>query len=102
MAKRLAVSCIAILFLAALPLAAVKDPDRVDSGQLSGSPGNQLGIQVYKGIPYAAPPAGDLRWRAPQPAASWPGGRAAKRFGAHCFHDPSPDTSRYCLPPRPV
>jgi para-nitrobenzyl esterase len=43
------------------------------------------GLSVYRGIPYAAPPVGDLRWRAPEPAAKWQGVRMADRFGAPCI-----------------
>ena len=38
------------------------------------------GLTVYKGIPFAAPPVGDLRWRAPQPAAKWDGVKQANKF----------------------
>ena len=41
-------------------------------------------IDEFLGVPYAAPPVGRLRWRAPQPAAHWNGVRAATQFGAHC------------------
>jgi para-nitrobenzyl esterase len=46
------------------------------------------GVEVYKGIPYAAPPVGALRWREPQPAAPWKGVPAATAFGPACFQDP--------------
>lgn len=42
-------------------------------------------IAVFKGIPYAAPPVGELRWRPPQPVADWEGVRSADRFGPRCM-----------------
>lgn len=44
----------------------------------------QSGIHVYRGIPFAAPPIGDLRWKPPQPVTNWEGVRAATRFAARC------------------
>ena len=41
-------------------------------------------VKAFLGLPYAAPPVGDLRWRAPQPPASWTGERDATKYGAHC------------------
>ena len=46
-------------------------PVRVAGGSVQGVLEDDL--TVYKGIPFAAPPVGDLRWRAPQPVAKWPG-----------------------------
>ena len=43
------------------------------------------GVRVFKGIPYAAPPIRDLRWKPPQPAADWEGTRPADRFGPQCM-----------------
>lgn len=54
----------------------------VESGSLEGS--TEYGMNVFKNIPYAAPPVGDLRWRPPQPAASWAGIRDASKFGDSC------------------
>jgi para-nitrobenzyl esterase len=53
------------------------DPITTKSGKVSGTLVNDGGqkIRIYKGIPYAAPPAGDLRWKPPQPASSWTGVR---------------------------
>jgi para-nitrobenzyl esterase len=49
------------------------------------------GLRVFKGIPYAAPPIGDLRWRTPQPATAWSGVRRAHLFGSACPQAPSKD-----------
>src|SRR5512136_2782687 len=48
------------------------------SGTVIGEPGKETCI--FRGIPYAAPPVGDLRWRAPQPVAPWQGIRECTRF----------------------
>lgn len=75
--------------LAALAVAgslAAQQPEttvRVDSGQLVGV--IEEGAVVYKGIPYAAPPVGEWRWRPPQPAAPWTGVRRAAEFGPNCM-----------------
>lgn len=57
---------------------------RVDTGSLSGVPGRDPSIRVFKGIPYAAPPVGALRWRPPAPAKPWKGVRKADSFGNLC------------------
>jgi para-nitrobenzyl esterase len=45
-------------------------------------------VRAFLGIPYAAPPVGDLRWKPPAPAAKWKGVRKATEFGAHCMQGP--------------
>jgi para-nitrobenzyl esterase len=64
--------------------AAITEPVRIDSGLVSGVPGREASITVFKGIPYAAPPVGNLRWRAPQPVMPWQGIRRADQFSAPC------------------
>ena len=54
----------------------------IDSGALSGA--EKDGVTSYLGIPYVAPPIGDLRWRAPQPVKAWRGVRQATEFGPVC------------------
>ena len=46
------------------------------------------GIYSFKGIPFAAPPVGDLRWKAPQPAKKWEGVRKANKFGPRAMQPP--------------
>ncbi len=46
---------------------------------------HHAGVRVFKGIPYAAPPVGELRWRAPAPHAAWEAPRAARKFGTPCW-----------------
>jgi para-nitrobenzyl esterase len=59
------------------------------------------GTREFLGVPYAAPPVGNLRWRPPRPAAPWPGVRAATSFAPHCPQFASPfgvaSTSEDCL-----
>jgi para-nitrobenzyl esterase len=49
-----------------------------------GRRGTNAAVRVFRGIPYAAPPVGNLRWREPQPVAHWDGVRMADQFGAMC------------------
>jgi para-nitrobenzyl esterase len=92
-----------LLLAAILPLAAaINDPVRVEQGQLSGVQGTDPSVRVYKGIPFAAPPVGDLRWRAPKPAADWPGVRKADQFSATCMQTPYAEGSLYRSAPQPV
>jgi para-nitrobenzyl esterase len=55
----------------------------IESGALAIPEADASGIRVYKGIPYAAPPIGPLRWRPPEPVAAWTGVRPTRGFGAH-------------------
>jgi para-nitrobenzyl esterase len=61
-------------------------PVHVQSGLVQGTMEN--GVTTYKGIPFAAPPVGDLRWRAPQPLRAWSGVRNADQFAPACMQVP--------------
>ncbi len=69
-----------------LPAAAQAQTVRVAEGRLQGTTAE--GIASFKGIPFAAPPVGPLRWRAPQPAAHWTGTRDASAYRNDCMQKP--------------
>ncbi len=87
--KRLAA---AILTLSILPLgscssASPNNPTvTIDAGTLEGAVAGE--VVFFKGIPYAAPPVGDLRWRSPQPVQPWSGVRPAVEYGDDCIQLP--------------
>lgn len=83
--KNLGVLC-CLLLLSALTAStnAVNNTAHVEGGLLEGASSSVPGVRVFKGIPYAAPPVGDLRWRPPQPPAKWEGVRKADRFSDSC------------------
>jgi len=58
-----------------------------DAGALAGMVDPASGVFVFRGIPYAAPPVGDGRWRAPGPLPSWTGVRSAEKLGKNCIQD---------------
>lgn len=61
---------------------------RTPKGVLEGVISADGKVRAFKGIPYAAPPTGALRWKAPQPLAPWTGVRKASEFGARCMQAP--------------
>jgi len=60
----------------------IKGVVTIDSGQVSGINDESTGITAFKGIPFAAPPVGDLRWKAPQPVEPWQGVKECTQFSA--------------------
>jgi para-nitrobenzyl esterase len=76
-------------------LAAIQKPVQVSGGLIQGIPGQDPAVTVYKGVPYAAPPVGDLRWKAPQPVKPWKGVRKADHFGDICMQNPLAPGSFY-------
>src|SRR5579871_3487368 len=77
----------AITVLAALlPLsAAITEPVHVSGGLITGIAGSGADVRVFKGIPFAAAPVGDLRWRAPKAPQPWENVRATDKFSATCM-----------------
>ena len=102
MARLIRILC--CILLTSMTMHASSAPQaKTHSGTVEGKTDGK--VKAFLGIPYAAPPVGDLRWKAPQPVAKWSGVRKATDFGYHCmqanvfgdmvFHDPG--ASEDCL-----
>jgi para-nitrobenzyl esterase len=80
----------ALLLAATIAASAQAAPPRIHtgSGVVEGTRENT--VAVFRGIPYAAPPVGPLRWRPPMPAPNWAGVRSTARFGHSCWQAVSP------------
>lgn len=70
------------------PTASAAPRVTIDAGTLEGAIDPATGVQVYRAIPYAAPPLGRLRWAPPASAASWSGMRPADKIGRNCMQRP--------------
>lgn len=92
------------MFAALSPAMTASAGPRVTGGALAEAVAKD-GVRAYKGVPFAAPPVGDLRWRAPQPVKAWSGERPVDAFGPNCLQpkvyndvDPfTPSMSEDCL-----
>jgi para-nitrobenzyl esterase len=90
-------SSIAVLSLAfSVAITPVDGQVQLTYGQVSGVELDN-DVTVFRGIPFAAPPVGDLRWKAPQPPIPWQGVRAANTFGATCMQRGRALMSEDCL-----
>lgn len=95
------VGCCSIA-LAATAVRGDDAPIKIESGSISGARSqNEASVRTYKGIPFAAPPVGDLRWRPPQPAAKWDGVRECTAYSAVCPQAPYAENSVYFQKPQP-
>jgi len=83
--RRAWVSIAALAVALAFP-ACAQGPVKTASGPVSGVTVD--GVESFKGIPFAAPPVGNLRWRAPQPAAHWTAPLKADHYGHDCMQEP--------------
>jgi para-nitrobenzyl esterase len=78
---------IAVAILLEGPVRAA-DQVKVDGGVLEGTVGTDPAVRVFKGVPFAVPPVGALRWKAPQPVPAWKGVRKADEWGTRCMQGP--------------
>jgi len=81
-----------VILLGGLCIAQQPAPVKVSDGLLQGA--SEDGLTVYRGIPFAAPPVGDLRWRAPQPVVKWDSIRLATKFAPAPIQSGNPDCGK--------
>src|SRR5262245_153391 len=79
---------ILLLFLLLLNVAPAADVVQTANGSVEGRGKQPSGVRIFRGIPYAEPPTGELRWREPQPVKNWTGVRRAVDFGPRCMQAP--------------
>jgi para-nitrobenzyl esterase len=79
---------IVLSLAASLPVFAGADRVKTSTGILEGTGRQVSGVREFKGVPFARPPVGNLRWTAPQPVANWSGVRPATQFGPRCMQQP--------------
>lgn len=97
-AKRIAAAFLLALGLTGAPAMAGERPAAtVAQGALVGV--REGDLDVFRGIPYARPPVGALRWRPPAPPDAWPGTRDAAAFGPSCMQPLLPPGSLYADDP---
>ncbi len=79
-------------------MSADSDTVKIEGGAVAGT--IDRGVRVFKGMPYAAPPVGPLRWKPPQPVVAWSGVRDGSVFGGECPQTQYPAGSVYIRPTR--
>ena len=87
---RVLLPVIALCVVTVLP-ASGADRVKTANGMIESTVPPRDGVRSFKGIPFAQPPVGDLRWREPQPVKNWPGVRNADTFGPTCMQRLSPN-----------
>ena len=84
--KQAVAAAVVLAWMAGVPASAAERV-KTTNGTIEGTT-EASGIHVYRGIPFAAPPVGDLRWKPPQPVKNWTGVRPAAQFGPRCMQAP--------------
>jgi len=92
-------AALAAVVPAAFAWAVLPEQIKIDAGVVTGTAGTSPEIRAFKGIPFAAPPTGNNRWRAPQPVAHWSGTRQATEYGPRCTQGGPPGGPNAAAPP---
>lgn len=85
---RLGIPTVLLLFSTVVSAVSAQETVTIDSGTIQGVAAD--GVIAFKGVPFAAPPVGDRRWRPPQPVPHWSGTRSAAEYGHDCMQLPFP------------
>ncbi len=84
--ERFHFAALLVVFVGTLAFPAfAADQVQTEAGIVEGTATADHAVRMFKGVPFAAPPLGDLRWKAPQPAPHWKGVRKADKFGSACL-----------------
>src|ERR1043165_5104772 len=75
--------------------AAPADVVHTANGAIAGPRGQPSAVRIFRGVPFAQPPIGELRWKEPQPVKNWTGVRQAREFGPRCMQAPIFDDMRF-------
>ncbi|WP_077921208.1 carboxylesterase/lipase family protein [Spirosoma sp. 209] len=98
--------CLAALTLLTKPGAGQSSVVPITGGRISGTTNAKGDVRIYRGIPFAAPPVGNLRWKAPQPVVPWSGVRACNAFGPSPMQgSPAPFSmwsAEFLIPKEPI
>lgn len=87
---------ISIIFISITSCVVGENPVlKIEGGKIQGIPTKTSGVSVFRGIPYAAPPVGDLRWKSPQPVIPWKGVKVADTYGPAAMQPPRQPGSFY-------
>jgi para-nitrobenzyl esterase len=98
--SRLLIAALAATLVMVAPARADSPVVRSPAGAVEGSSSGK--VEVFKGIPYAQSPIGDLRWKPPAALPAWDGVRAATKFGAACIQSRSGVPGIYTNPPEKI
>src|ERR1035441_340753 len=85
MLKTVIIGPLLLTMIACSNNASITESVAVTGGRISGVGGKDASVMAFKGIPFAAPPVGQLRWSAPKPLVPWEGVRKASDFGNSCI-----------------
>jgi hypothetical protein len=93
-------------FMAFVPVSDEPTVVTVTGGQIAGTVSKDGAVRSFKGIPFAAPPVGTLRWKAPQPVKPWQGVRKGDQFGPSPMQGTpapfGPWSAEYLIPKAPI